>query len=179
MTNSDDLVLVERCRAGDRAALAELVERYQRPVYNAAYRVLGNVEDARDVTQTVFMKACEQLDGFDARYKFFSWIYRIAVNESLNLLRRNRREQPVDGLDGGDGSTDPAFLADEAELGAQVQRALMKMKAEDRVVLTLRHFGDCSYCEIAAIVGVPEKTVKSRLYAARQRLRELLHAWHG
>lgn len=179
MTNSDDLALVERCRAGDRAALTELVNRYQKPIYNAAYRVLGNIEDARDVTQIVFMKAFEQLHGFDEKYKFFSWIYRIAVNESLNLLRRNRREQPVDGPAGDGDHSDPAFLADEAELGAQVQRALLKMKAEDRVVLTLRHFGDCSYCEIATITGVPEKTVKSRLFAARQRLRELLQAWHA
>ena len=70
--------------------------RYQRPLYNAAFWVLRSAEDAADITQIVFLKVAEQLDDYDPQYKFFSWIYRIAVNESLNLLRRNRREEPLD-----------------------------------------------------------------------------------
>src|SRR3982751_4997610 len=90
-----DQTLLERYRSGDRNAFGELVVRYQRPLYNAAYWVLRSPEDASHITQIVFLKIAEQLDEYDPRYKFFSWIYRIAINESLNLLRRNRREEPL------------------------------------------------------------------------------------
>ncbi|HEV2040618.1 MAG TPA: sigma-70 family RNA polymerase sigma factor, partial [Casimicrobiaceae bacterium] len=79
--------MVERCRNGDWAAFTELVVRYQRPIYNAAFWMLRKAEDANDITQVVFLKVAERLDEYDPRFKFFSWIYRIAVNESLNLLR--------------------------------------------------------------------------------------------
>ena len=96
MVDDTDQTLLERYRSGDRDAFGELVVRYQRPLYNAAFWVLRSAEDASDITQIVFLKIAEQLDEYDPRYKFFSWIYRIAVNESLNLLRRNRREEPLD-----------------------------------------------------------------------------------
>ena len=96
MDDDTDQTLLERYRSGDRDAFTELVVRYQRPLYNAAFWVLRSAEDASDITQIVFLKIAEQLDEYDPRYKFFSWIYRIAVNESLNLLRRNRREEALD-----------------------------------------------------------------------------------
>src|SRR4051794_34379795 len=83
-----DAALVVRWRSGDRKAFAEVVLRYQRPVYNAAFWIVRNREDARDVTQTVFLRMDEHLDDYDARYRFFSWMYRIAVNEALNVVRR-------------------------------------------------------------------------------------------
>jgi RNA polymerase sigma-70 factor (ECF subfamily) len=171
-----DEVLVERCRKGDREAFAALVVRYQRPIYNAAYRVLGRAEDANDIAQLVFLRVAERLGDYDPRYKFFSWIYRIAVNESLNMLRRNGREEPLDDeVDTPDGdSADPAWQVSEAQVSERIQRALMSMKSSDRVVLTLRHFADLSYHDIGDILGVDDKTVKSRLFEARQRLRELL-----
>lgn len=178
MDDNKDFELVERCRNGDRAALADLIGKYEKPIFNAAYRIAGNPEDARDITQTVFLKAYEKLEDFDSKYRFFSWIYRIAVNESLNLLRRNGRERPLGDQDLATETATPERLANEAELGARVQAALMRMKPEDRVVLTLRHFSECSYREMAVILGIEEKTVKSRLYSARQRMRQLLQEWH-
>jgi RNA polymerase sigma-70 factor (ECF subfamily) len=171
-----DQALVERCRDGDRAAFTELVIRYQRPIYNAAYRVLGNAEDASDIAQVVFLRVAERLHDYDSRFKFFSWIYRIAINESLNLLRRAGREEPLD--EDADPpaaeSAGPEWQAHSAELSRRVQKALMSMKVDDRAVLTLRHFSECSYREIGDILDLQEKTVKSRLFEARQRLRELL-----
>ncbi len=178
MDDNEDLVLVERCRNGDRAALADLIGKYQKPIFNAAYRIAGDPEDARDITQTVFLKAFEKLGDFDSQYRFFSWIYRIAVNESLNLLRRKGRDRSFGDPGQVPETATPERLANEAELGLRVQAALLKLKPEDRVVLTLRHFSECSYREMAAIIGIDEKTVKSRLYSARQRLRELLQDWH-
>ena len=95
MENDADQLLVERCREGDKDAFTELVIRYQRPIYNAALWILRKPEDASDVAQSVFVRVAERLDDYDPQYRFFSWIYRIAVNESLNLLRRNGRDEPL------------------------------------------------------------------------------------
>ena len=168
----DDARLLARWRGGDRDAFGELVARYQRPIYNAAYRLLGTREDASDVAQSVFLRIVERLDDYDPKYRFFSWIYRIAINESIDVLRRTRREEPLDEdsdfpAPRGD---DPQHAYEAGSVSARIQRALMAMKTDDRVVITLRHFGECDYAQIATIIGVDEKTVKSRLFEARRRL---------
>ena len=174
--NDPDRSLVERYRDGDHEAFAELVVRYQRPIYNAAYWVVRKPEDAADVAQNVFLKVAEHLDDYDPQYRFFSWIYRIAVNESLNLLRRNGREEGLDDeIDLRDeNAADPEQQLSDAQVTLQVRRALMAMSINDRTVLVLRHFSECGYQEIGQILDLDEKTVKSRLYEARQRLREML-----
>jgi RNA polymerase sigma-70 factor (ECF subfamily) len=170
-----DEALVHRCRGGDSGAFRILIARYERPLYNAAYRVLGNADDARDVTQVAFMEVAERVALYDPSHRFFSWLYRIALNAALNLLRRNSREEPLLGREPGKlESVDPESSAAESELSCRIQRALMQMSEDHRVVLTLRHFSDCSYREIGLILEIEEKTVKSRLFEARQRLRELL-----
>jgi len=171
-----DQALVERLRKGDREAFTELVIRYQRPIYNAAFWILRRAEDASDVAQTVFLRVAERLDEYDEQYKFFSWIYRIAVNESLNLLRRSGREEALDDeIDyPGPASDNPEQRANDAQQSAQIRSALMRMSINDRVVLTMRHFSECSYQEIGQILELDEKTVKSRLHEARQRLRDML-----
>ncbi|GMR17158.1 MAG: RNA polymerase sigma factor SigW [Gammaproteobacteria bacterium] len=159
--------------AGNRHAFEVLVARYQKPVFNAAYRMLDSAEDAREVTQTVFLKAFEKLDTFDPKYRFFSWIYRIALNESINCLNR---QKPLDSLDREPVSPTggPAEQADDDQLNARVQAALMTLKPEYRTVIILKHFLDCSYLEISQILDIPEKMVKSRLYSGRQLLKEAL-----
>jgi RNA polymerase sigma-70 factor, ECF subfamily len=171
-----DLELLERYRRGDQAAFAELVIRYQRPIYNAAFWVLRRAEDANDVTQEVFLKVAERLNEYDPRFKFFSWIYRIAVNESLNLLRRNRREDELDAdIDLPDAdSAGPEQQLSDVQLTQRLRSTLMRMTPNDRTVLALRHFSECSYQEIGQILDLDEKTVKSRLFEARQHLRDML-----
>jgi RNA polymerase sigma-70 factor (ECF subfamily) len=176
MDNDVDQALVERYRKGDRDAFTELVIRYQRPIYNAAFWILRSADDANDIAQGVFLKVAEHLDDFDSQHRFFSWIYRIAVNESLNLLRRNGHEEWLDDeidLPGAD-TANPEWQASDAERSRNIQRALMGLSASDRTVLTLRHFSECSYQEIAEILQIDEKTVKSRLFEARHRLRDAL-----
>ena len=176
MIEEPDEDLVERCRAGDAAAFAPLVLRYQRPLYNAAYRVLGNAEDAAEVTQTVFLRIVEHLDEYDARHRFFSWIYRIALNEALNVRRRGGREEPLEDDDAvaAGAASDPEKHAGDSQRSRHVQRALLRLKAADRMMIVLRHFSDCSYREIGETLELDEKTVKSRLFEARQRLRVFL-----
>jgi RNA polymerase sigma-70 factor (ECF subfamily) len=175
VVEESDEALVLRCRGGDSSAFRVLIARYERPLYNAAYRVLGNVDDARDVTQVAFMEVAERLDAYDPSHRFFSWIYRITLNAALNLLRRNSREEPLGNHEPGrPGPLDPESRAAESEASRRIQRALMQMSEDHRVVLTLRHFSGCSYREIGHILEIEERTVKSRLFEARQRMRELL-----
>jgi RNA polymerase sigma-70 factor, ECF subfamily len=169
-----DVALVQRCLGGERDAFAQLVERYQRPLFNVAYRILGDADEARDVAQGAFLKAWEGLARFDPAFKFYSWIYRIAINEAINALKRRH---PLESLDESAPSremTDPEALHARGEQARQVQEALMLLKPEHRVAIVLRHFLDCSYAEMAAIADIPEKTVKSRLFTARRVLRDLL-----
>ena len=176
MDDATDQALLERFRSGDREAFAELVIRYQRPIYNAALWILRRPEDASDVAQTVFLRVAERLDEYDDRYRFFSWIYRIAVNESLNLLRRGDREEALDDdaeLPGAERD-DPQSQVDAAESAVRIRRAILRLSPGDRMVITLRHFSELSYEEMSEVLEVDPKTVKSRLYEARQRLRGML-----
>lgn len=168
--------LVLRSLAGEHRAFEALVVRYQGPVYNAAYRVTGHPEDARDVAQTTFMKAAEHLRDYDSRYKFFSWIFRIAVNEAINCVDRRRPEDVLaDDVEfEAPDSFSPEHEAESRRLSGRVQQALRAMKPEDRAVITLRHFSECSYQEIGEILGLDDKAVKWRLHDARQRLAQQL-----
>lgn len=171
----DDEDLVRACLKGEEGAFETLLRRYEKPVYNVALRMVGNPEDARDISQTAFLKAYRSLGTYDPHYKFSSWVCRIAVNEALNLVERRRPAEPVDETlpDPGAG---PAETLDGNDLSRALQRNLMRLGADLRAVIILRHLLGCTYRDIAQVVGVPEKTVKSRLFSARQRLRELLEA---
>ncbi len=171
-----DRAAIERYRHGEREAFTELVIRYHRPIYNAAFWILRRAEDANDVTQDVFLKVAERLDEYDPQYRFFSWIYRIAVNEALNLARQNGRVEALDDeIDIPDSErANPERKVAEAQLSSRIRSALMRMSINDRVVLSLRHFSECSYQEIGQILDIDDKTVKSRLFEARQRLRDML-----
>ena len=173
--NESDEMLVRRCLAGDQAAFEGIVVRYQRGLFNVALRLLGSYEDARDCTQTAFVKAYEHLDTFDTSQRFVSWIYRILRNECLNMLRARRPSEPVSLDWAAAGIPSDSLMA--FERNRAVQLALLGLTADYREVIVLRHFTELSYDDIAAALGIPVKTVKSRLYSARQRLGEMLVEW--
>jgi RNA polymerase sigma-70 factor (ECF subfamily) len=164
-----DAALVARCRNGDSEGFAALVSRYERPVYNLAFRMLGDREDARDVAQTAFLKALENLQQFDPKFRFFSWLYRIAMNEALDLIGRRGRQTELTDVHAADD--DLLRDATAADLGALVRGALDGLNPEHRAVLVLRHYQDLSYEQIAEVLELPDSTVKSRLFEARERLR--------
>ena len=168
----DEERLIRRCLAGDSRAFEPLVERYHRPLFGVAVRMLGNRDEAQDVTQTVFLKAYQALASCDPHRRFFSWIYRILINECLNTIRSRRPTQEIDATMASPArSTDPVEVA---ETRRRVRRAMLQLTDAQRDVIVMRHFADMRYDAIAAALGVPEKTVKSRLFSARQRLCELL-----
>ncbi len=173
MDAADESKLVCRAKAGDREAFDCLVTEYLQVVYNLAYRMVGEREDARDLAQCVFLKAWRGLGGFDERRRFFSWLYRIAWNESLNLLRSRR---PVEELSErmADPSSAPDVRVDHRERDEALHAALMEMEEEYRRIIVLHHFAELSYAELGLILDLPEKTIKSRLFMARQKLGGIL-----
>ena len=172
---ADDASLIGRCLRGDEGAFETLVTRYQRVLFNVALRMLGDREDARDATQNTFVKAYQNLKTFDGAHRFFSWVYRILLNECLNVRRARRPHAPiVDVPARGEG---PLDALETAERRRQVQAAVLTLPTEYREVIILRHFAALSYDEIGATLGIPAKTVKSRLHTARQRLGQLLCDW--
>jgi len=173
MDDGDEAGLIDRALAGDHQAFGTIVDTYGQVVYNLALRMVYDPEDARDLSQTVFVKAFQKLSTFDRSRRFFSWIYRITINESLNLLTRRRRHEALDE-DMADGDRGPEARAAAAEENGLVQRGLMELSPDQRTVLVLRHFMDLSHHEMSAVLQVPEKTVKSRLHTARSRLGEIL-----
>jgi len=174
-----DRVAVERCLEGDLDAFGSLIERYQRPVFNTVLHMVGDAEDAREVCQQAFMKAFEHLSSYDRDRKFFSWIYRVAVNESINFLKaRKPHESLNETLE--HPRANPAEHFEELEQWTHLHEAIMKLDPNYKAVVILRHFIHLSYREVADILNLPEKTVKSRLFTARQMLREALEArGHG
>ena len=133
MSKTDDTKLIERCRSGDREAFEALLMEYEKPVFNAAYRMLNSRDDAQDVTQTVFLKVFENFDKYDPSRRFFSWIYRITLNESINWLGKTNRLQPL-AAEATDEGKRPDEQLDTDQTTTSVQAALMTIKSDYRSV---------------------------------------------
>ncbi len=177
MNGAEDVSLVARTLGGDHGAFSAIVDKYNRVLFAVALRMLGDYDQACDATQATFVKVFEKLDSYDPRRKFFSWMYRILVNECLNVRRARRPQVPLDGREAADAGPLESFEAKER--AERVQRALQHLSYDARQVIVLRHFADLSYAEIGDILGIEEKRVKSRLFTARQRLVELLAPEEG
>jgi RNA polymerase sigma-70 factor (ECF subfamily) len=175
MTDDDESTLISSAKNGDQSAFAKLVERYQRPVFNLALRITGDPDDAMDVTQTSFIKAYDGLSSFDPARPFFSWIYRIGVNESLNWTRKNRRTESLpEHLEVEAPGDDPERALVRKQSERQVLEAIQCLSEEQRAVVVLCHFRGLRYREMAEILEIPVDLVRSRLFSARRRLRQLM-----
>jgi len=170
---TEDLKLIEKYLSGDRRAFEPLVDRYQKTVFNVALRMVNNTDDAADITQNVFIKASEKLDSFNPKYKFFSWIYRIAINESLNFVEAAKKNERLSHELVADGKNPDEVLQDD-DVVHSVEEGLTKLTDDNRIIIILRHFQDLSYDEISFILDLPVRTVKSRLFTARQSLKKIL-----
>ena len=176
-----DHELVASARSGETAAFDILATKHQKRVLAVAYRITRNLEDAEDVTQTVFLKAFSRLDGFEGRSKFSTWLTRIAVNESLMLLRRRRGvtvslEEPAqrDGsgaLEVPDQRPSPESVCSLNESRRFLLAALEFLRPTLRTVLILRDLRGYSEKEIAQALGVSSAAAKTRLHRARVALR--------
>ena len=171
-TDEQDRAFVRGYLEGQRDAASGLIDRYQKPLFNVALRLLHDAQDAEDVTQTVFLNALLKLRSYDPKYRFFSWVYRMAVNESLNVIKRRKRTV---ALEEEPGLPAPGSGSDQVtEVEDRVGKALMELKPDDRAIVVLRHFVSFTYEEIGNVLEIPVKTVKSRLFTARERLKIVL-----
>ena len=177
MESNDEREWIAAAKEGDADAFGQLVERYQTPVYNLCYRMLGNHGDAEDAAQEVFLKAYRALKRYDPERPFKTWLLAIASNHSIDQLRRKRFEWV--SLDALLGRTDlhpisPESIAQLQFDREEVQAVLEKLGETDRAVVILRYWYELSYDEIAETLSLTNSAVKSRLHRAR---RELLDSW--
>jgi RNA polymerase sigma-70 factor, ECF subfamily len=182
--------LVDRVLAGDREAFTAILERHQRRIFNFVYRMVGDRTTAEDVTQEVFLKAYEALPRFRKAAAFSTWLFRIAHNHCLNVLKERRREvvmgRPADGSADANPVpqiVDPSASAEEVleqrELQALVHDKLNELTPDYRAILVLRDVQGLSYEEIAAALEIELGTVRSRLHRARGELKEKLRSYLG
>ncbi|HEX3255613.1 MAG TPA: sigma-70 family RNA polymerase sigma factor [Gaiellaceae bacterium] len=165
-----DAPLVARARRGDRWAFEQLVERHQHRLFTLAARTLGSVDDAADAVQEAFIRAWLGLPNFRGGALFSTWLFRIGLNAAHDQ-RAKRRTEPLDETREPADPQD-AFL--RSELSGTLQRALDDLDEDYRVAVVLYDVLGCSYSEVAELTGVPEGTVKSRIFRGRRRIAELL-----
>jgi len=173
MIEPQDREFVRQCLMGKVEAFGELIERYQKQVFNITYRMTNNYDESEEITQSVFVKAYEKLKMYNPRYRFFSWIYRIAVNETINYLNQRKRLETLD-QDMISHENTPEQIFDKLELNEKIQDALMDIGFDYQGVVILRHFQHLPYRDIAYILDISEKTIKSRLFTARKLLKVAL-----
>jgi len=181
-----DEQLVRTVLDGDRERFAEIVERYQTRLVNYLFRLVRNLDDAHDLAQEVFVRVYQALDRFDPKYRFSTWLFRVAQNAAIDQIRRRRfRMVPIGVHEDEHGEqhrgvelTDEEPLADQkvagAERDAAVRAAIDNLPWEYRELILLRHYGELAYDEIAETKGMPLGTVKNKLFRARQMLKGLL-----
>jgi len=182
----DERTVVKRAKSGDMAAYDELVRRYEERIYATVYHMTANHEDANDLAQEAFIKAYQALNSFKGDSSFFTWVYRIAVNKTINFLkqRRNKAHLSLNDLD-FNAEHDPdlvALISDKtprrdvnlSELQQKLNEAMQKLSEVHRLVVTLHDIQGLSHEEISKIMDCNTGTVRSRLFYARQQLQAYL-----
>ena len=182
----EDQALVARAQSGEAAAFDELVVKYSPRLYGLIYNMTSNHEDTNDMLQDVFAKAYRAIKGFRGKSSFYTWIHTIAVNMTLNFLKKRGRRYHL-SLDDVDASiqndkefievtstSSPVREADLTELQRRLNEAMMKLSDEHRAVVTMFHIQGMPHAEISKILGVSEGTVRSRLFYANRQLQNYL-----
>jgi len=188
----DDSTLVKQCQSGDSQALETLIIKYQGRIYNVILKICANPDDAAELTQETFVKVMQNFDKFAGKSSFYTWVFRIAVNLTLNYCKRNVKlgfrsleaeelgsdsvKKTLKSLLVNESAPDPAAITQNKELCSIVMSLLMKLDEDQRTVVVLRDIESMSYEKISNVIGVELGTVKSRLSRARNNLREMMEA---
>jgi RNA polymerase sigma-70 factor (ECF subfamily) len=178
-----DAAAVARAKAGDKDGFRSLVERHSRSVFRLAYRLTGNEQDAEDVVQETFLRAYKQLPHFESRASFGTWLYRIAANYSLDLIRSRKRHQAQRAA--GDEENDamlsiptpapgPDRVAYSAQVEGRISSAMAELSEQERTAFVLRHFEGFSIEEIASTLDLGASAAKHSIFRAVQKLRKAL-----
>jgi len=189
----DDSVLVQQSQAGDTKAMERLILKYQNRIYNVTLKMCGNPDDAAELTQEAFVKVIESINKFQGKSSFYTWLFRIAVNLTLNHCQRTSRtatrslDSEESGQEGAakqylkdflsdESAADPAVLAQSRELCELAKQSLLKLDEPQRAVIVLRDIEGMNYNDIADVLNIELGTVRSRLSRARSHVRDILEA---
>lgn len=184
----NEKALLVKAKNGDLAAFEKLIENYQKKVYNIVYRMIGNPDDASELTQEVFIRVFRSIRNFKEESQFSTWIYKIATNICLDEFRKQKKHKVISldeeiKSDEGemkrqieDNKPQPDIIAERNELKKTVRNAILALPDEYRIVIIMRDIKGLSYEEIAQITKCPEGTVKSRINRARKALKTILYS---
>ena len=181
----DDRALVASILRGSREGFTQLVRRYEKRVVNYVYRITHRYEDARDLTQEIFVKVYVALDRYDPKYQFSTWLFRIAQNSAIDALRKKSvievplarpatEDSNQKDREFADGGVSPYRALKNKQLRAAIDQAVLELPPDYRELIQLRHFAELSYEEIATMKKLPLGTVKNKLFRARNLLKEAL-----
>lgn len=181
MEQTDDTALIEQVQRGDHGAFNVLVDRWQSRIHRFAFRFFADGDEASEITQKTFIKVYQKLDTLDEPRKFSSWIYRVAKNLCLDELKRagRRKSSPLDAwMEQMEAGPTPAKKLETKELGEVLQKAMLTLPDEQRVVIILKEYEGMKFREIAEILEESENTIKSRMYYGLKSLRRVLKKWN-
>lgn len=173
MDKTEENKIIQRIIAGEINLYQSLVIEYQNPIFRVICSIINNQEDAKELTQDVFVKAYESIRQYNPKYKFFSWIYRIAINRALLFEKRKKKVISVDDIIESEAVEENISATKEMQ-SRLLLKAVNQLGEKYQSVVQLKYFAGLSYAEIAEMLQVPEKTVKSRLFDARKVLKESL-----
>lgn len=172
-----DEALLKAVKNGDCESFNPLIERYKLPLYKVMYRMVLNRDDAEDLVEEAFIKAYRSIKRFDTDRPFYSWLRRIAVNNAINFLKKERRNltEPLEFVEKSlsNGRNDPVAMTEQKMMKERINEAMGRLPMEFRIIMSLKVEKDLSYDEISRALKIPKGTVMSRLARARQKLRQI------
>lgn len=183
LTENNDSAVVERCLEGDKEAFADLVYKYEVPVYNLVYRMVGDREEAKDITQQAFLNAFSSLSSFKRELKFSNWLYKIGTNLCIDYLRKGSQRKKISIEEMMDNSRGEELInkatmenktQENWDINERVQKAINNLPEHYRAAVVLKHIQDLNYEEASQVLNIPVGTIKTRVHRARKILYEEL-----
>jgi RNA polymerase sigma-70 factor (ECF subfamily) len=172
-----DEALLKAVKNGDCESFNPIIERYKLPLFKVMYRMVLNRDDAEDLVEEAFIKAYRAIKRFDTSRPFYTWLRRIAVNNAINFLKKERRglTEPLEFVEQrlSNGRNDPVAMTRQKMMKERITEAMVRLPKEFRIILSLKVEKDLSYDEISKVLKIPKGTVMSRLARARHKLRQI------
>ncbi|MCM3620208.1 sigma-70 family RNA polymerase sigma factor [Sutcliffiella horikoshii] len=179
MEQQDDLYFVEQVLEGNKQAFAFIINRYKNRLYGMVLRMVKNPEDAKDLVQECFIKVYGQLEKYDRKGTFASWLYRVSVNHCMDTFRKKKVDTVEYSDETGSGSLTPEVVYLQKEKYRQLENLLATLKKEDRIIVLLKYTNDLSYEEIGEVLNIPVHTVANKIHRAKNQLRKNIKREEG